>query len=111
MWELVLIPSVVVLIVAVLMLAKSNISMRFRLRSSNVKYGKTMEQLLPFSKSYPYDPRQFRFIGDPIDGVQFNEDGIVFVEFKTGKSELSLKQAKIKEIVEKKKVEFREMRA
>jgi predicted Holliday junction resolvase-like endonuclease len=110
MLEFILGAAAVALAVAVVFLLKSNTALRFRLRSSSVKHGKTMEQLLPFSKEYPYDPRGFRFIGDPVDGVQFNEDGIVFVEFKTGESKLSVRQAKIKENVKNKKVEFREIR-
>lgn len=111
MFEIELGLAVIVLLAAVLILIKSNAGLRFQLRSGNIKHGKTMEQLAPFSKDYPYDARGFRFIGDPIDGVQFNEDGIVFVEFKTGSSQLSGKQKMIKENIEKKKVEFREIRS
>jgi predicted Holliday junction resolvase-like endonuclease len=95
-----------ILLAIVVILIRSNASLRFRLRSGAVKHGRTMEHMIPFSKSYPYDPRGFRFIGDPVDGVQFNDDGIVFVEFKTGKSRLSPGQEKIKENVKNKKVEF-----
>ncbi|MBM3303485.1 MAG: endonuclease [Candidatus Aenigmarchaeota archaeon] len=104
-----LIAAVVLLVIVLIATLKNNISLRFRLRSGAVKHGKTMEQLMPFSKGYPYDPRGFRFIGDPIDGVQFNEDGVVFVEFKTGNASLSARQKKIKENIEKKRVEFKEM--
>jgi predicted Holliday junction resolvase-like endonuclease len=103
--------AIAALVAAVLLLAKSNGRLRFQLRSSGVKHGMTMEQMLPFSKSYPYDPRGFRFIGDPVDGVQFNDDGVVFVEFKTGKARLSERQRKIREFVEKKNVFFREFSA
>jgi predicted Holliday junction resolvase-like endonuclease len=110
MTELVLGLLVAVLFVAAVLLMKQNVSLRFRLRSGNVKHGKTMEQMMPFAKGYPYDPRGFRFIGDPVDGVQFNDDGVVFVEFKTGNAQLSDRQKKIKENIEKKKVWFREVR-
>jgi predicted Holliday junction resolvase-like endonuclease len=111
MAELVLGLLVAVLLVLAVLLMKQNVSLRFRLRSGNVKHGKTMEHLIPFSKEYPYDPRGFRFIGDPIDGVQFNDDGIVFLEFKTGDAQLSERQKKIKENVKNKKVEFRSFEA
>jgi predicted Holliday junction resolvase-like endonuclease len=68
------------------------------------------EQFMPFMKDYPYDAQNFRFLGTPIDGVQFNDDGIVFVEFKSGDSRLSAKQKAIKDLVLNKKVEFREVR-
>lgn len=110
MWELYLAALSLALLAAVLLLIRSNTALRFSLRSSGVRHGKTMEQLAPFMRNYPYDPRGFRFIGDPVDGVQFNEDGIVFVEFKTGSSSLSAGQNKIREEVKNKKVGFREVR-
>ncbi len=110
MLEIALGLAVVILLAAVLLLTRSNAGLRFRLRSGSVKHGKSMEQMMPFSKDYPYDPRGFRFIGDPVDGVQFNDDGVVFVEFKTGDAQLSDKQKKIRENIEKKKVGFREVR-
>ncbi len=74
------------------------------------RFGKTTEQFIPFLKDYPYDKEKFRFLGTPIDGVQFEDDKIVFVEFKTGESALSENQKNIKGLVEKKKVEFKELR-
>lgn len=68
------------------------------------------EQFIPFLKSYPYDPQNFRFIGTPIDGVQFENDKIIFVEFKTGNSRLSKKQENVKKLLGEKKVNFEEMR-
>jgi len=111
MFEVELAIACIILLAAVLLLIKSNAGLRFKLRSGNVKHGKTMEQLAPFSKDYPYDPRGFRFIGDPVDGVQFNDDGVVFVEFKTGSSQLSEKQKRIRENIEKKRVGFRKISA
>jgi len=75
-------------------------------RSLSVLYGKITEQFAPFMKNYPYNPKKFRFIGSPIDGVQFEEDRIIFVEFKTANSKLSNEEKKIKKLVEDKKVEW-----
>src|SRR3989344_4789866 len=75
-----------------------------------VKHGLSFEQLFPFMKKYPYDPRNFRFIGDPVDGLSFEDDRVVFVEFKTGKSRLSYGQKRVRDLVEGKKVEWREVR-
>lgn len=79
-------------------------------RSVMVKHGMSFEQLFPYMKNYPYNPRNFRFIGDPIDGVSFEEDHLAFIEFKTGKASLSEKQKRVKELIHKKKVEWREIR-
>jgi len=79
-------------------------------QSQSVHYGKMTEQFLPFLKSYPYDENRFRFLGNPIDGIQFTDDGIIFIEFKAANSQLSASQKKIKSLVENKKVYFEEYR-
>ncbi|MEM7816327.1 MAG: Holliday junction resolvase-like protein [Candidatus Aenigmatarchaeota archaeon] len=75
-----------------------------------VKHGKALEQFIPFIESYPFDKTRFRFIGSPIDGIQFEDDKIIFVEFKTGDAKLTEEQKKIKELIENKRVEFLEFR-
>ena len=84
--------------------------LKFSKQSLSSKYGKMTEQFMPFIKDYPYDPQNFRFIGTPIDGLQFEPDKIVFVEFKSADGRLSAKQKDIKALVLNKKVEFREVR-
>ena len=79
-------------------------------QSLSTKYGKFTEQFLPFAQHYPYDYHQFRFLGSPIDGVQFNDDKIVFIEFKSSKSKMTPKQQNIKKIISEKAVEFNEIR-
>jgi predicted Holliday junction resolvase-like endonuclease len=78
-------------------------------QSLSVKYGKMTEQFFPFMKDYRYNPGNFRFLGTPVDGIQFEDDKIIFIEFKSGNSTLSERQKRIRELVEKKKVEFEEM--
>ena len=75
-------------------------------KSSEVRVGKIGENMAPFLNGWPYDPNDFRFLGSPIDGVQFNKDELVFVEIKTGKSVLSKKQRWIKQLVKEGKVGF-----
>jgi len=82
----------------------------FSKQSLSTKYGKMSEQFMPFLETYPYDRHNFRFIGTPIDGVQFEPDKIVFVEFKTSGSTLSTKQKLIKGLINDGKIEFRELR-
>ena len=79
-------------------------------KSSEVKLGKTAENHAPFFTEWPYDARKFRFMGDPVDGVQFNEDSIIFVEIKTGKSRLSPSQRNIRDLVKTGAVKFGEFR-
>jgi len=83
---------------------------RFQKYSLSTKYGKMTEQFIPFMKDYPYNENNFRFIGTPIDGVQFEDDKIVFMEFKIGSSNLTERQKKIRDLVKKRKVDFKEIR-
>lgn len=79
-------------------------------QSLSTKYGKMTEQFIPFLEVYPYNEQNFRFLGTPIDGVQFEDDKIVFIEFKTSNSNLTVKQNKIKDLVNRGKVEFKTVR-
>ena len=84
--------------------------LKSRIRSQSTRYGQITEQFLPLVEAYPWDSKQFRFLGSPIDGIQFEEDKIVLVEFKSSSSQMSVKQRKIKELVEQGKVEFKLIR-
>ena len=81
-------------------ITRSYLRLRRLRRGDAVRRGFTTEQWLPLTESYPWDPRNFRFLGAPIDGVQFEDDRVVLVEFKSG----------IRELVKSGKVEFREVR-
>ena len=79
-------------------------------QSLSVKYGKMTEQFFPFMKDYAHDPANFRFIGTPIDGIQFDEDRIIFVEFKSASSRMTGRQKRVRDLVRQGKVGFEEMR-
>jgi len=76
-------------------------------QSLSTRYGQISEQFFPFSESYPYNHKNFRFLGSPIDGVQFEEDKVILIEFKTNKSQMSAKQKKIRDLIRDKKIEFK----
>lgn len=75
-------------------------------KSSEVRVGRIGENIAPFLDGWPYDSNDFRFLGNPIDGVQFNEDEIIFIEIKTGKAQLSTKQRWIKRLIKEGKISF-----
>lgn len=75
-------------------------------QSLSTSYGQITEQFAPFMDSYPFNWKQFRFIGSPIDGMQFEDDAIYFVEIKAASSTLSKRQRNIKALVEEKKVRW-----
>lgn len=89
---------------------KQLFELKWAKKSQSSRYGKMTEQFLPFLEDYPYDPQNFRFLGTPIDGVQFEKDKVVFIEFKTAGAQMSQKQREIKDLVDNKKVEFEEHR-
>ena len=60
----------------------------------------TSQQYHMFMKQYPYNPENFRYLGDPIDGIQFEEDKILFVWFKTRKTIRTPEQDHIKSLLE-----------
>ncbi|HRQ55032.1 MAG TPA: Holliday junction resolvase-like protein [Ignavibacteriaceae bacterium] len=73
-------------------------------RSYSVNLGKITEHLIPFHINFPFNPKDARFIGSPIDMIVFDghsdnkEDIIIYiVEIKTGNSKLTEIQKKIKE--------------
>lgn len=82
----------------------------FSKQSQSVKYGKMSENWIPLSEKFPYPKERFRFLGNPIDGIAFLDDKIIFCEFKTNTSRLSPKQEEIRDLVRNKKVEWHEMR-
>lgn len=83
---------------------------KFAKISLSTKYGKMTEQFMPFLSNFPYDPSAFRFIGTPIDGILFNEDEIIFLEFKSNTSSLSSNQRRIRDIIKSGKIKFEEIR-
>lgn len=73
-------------------------------RSYSVNLGKITEHLIPFHINFPFNPKDARFIGSPIDMIVFDghsdkkDDIIIYiVEIKTGNSKLTDIQKKIKE--------------
>ena len=112
MWWFVIVETfVIVLLVIVLKRALGGLSREGSLRrSESTRYGQITEQFMPFISDYPYDSKQFRFLGSPIDGVQFEEDKIVMIEFKSAGSQLSTRQRRIRNLVREGKVDFQDIR-
>ena len=87
-------------------LTKENSNVVSHRKSAEVRFGKIAENMAPFFDSWPYNPNTFRFLGDPIDGIQFTDDSVIFVEIKSGNARLSKGQKHIKELVKSGKVSF-----
>ncbi len=57
-------------------------------------------------KYYPYDPDNFRFIGSPVDGIQFEKDSILLVRFKTDNTPRTREQDHVKTLLENGNIEW-----
>ncbi len=79
-------------------------------KSSEVKLGLMAENFMPFIRDYPYDHKKFRFLANPVDGLQVTDDAVIFIEFKTGAARLSKSQKAIKDMVSKGSVRFETFR-
>lgn len=78
-------------------------------KSGEVILGQIVETIAPIIDSFPikYEERKdLVFLGMPIDFIHFGEEGIMFIEIKSGKATLSTKQRQIKKLIEEKKVSF-----
>ena len=80
------------------------------LHSAFVKFGKSFEHFVPFTKDFPSDKEKTVFLGMPIDFISFDQDTIKFIEVKTGNSQLSPKQKYIQQQIKNGHVEFKELR-
>lgn len=95
---------------AIAILTQNLIDVQKSKKSSEVRLGKMAEHMAPFINGWPYDANNFRFLGSPVDGIQFTDNQIIFVEIKTGRSRLSKRQALFKKLVGEKKVTFQTFR-
>ncbi len=85
-------------------------------RSQATISGQVHEQLLPLLPSFPFNPKDVRFLGSPVDLVVF--DGldagalrqVVFVEVKTGRSTLSRRERQLRDVILSGQVRWEEMR-
>ena len=83
-------------------------------QSRAVLSGQFSEQIAPYLPDFPFNPTEARFIGKPIDFVVFKGmdekkiEEIVFVEVKSGQSQLSKIEKSLKSAVENKNVSWHE---
>ncbi|MEM3481941.1 MAG: Holliday junction resolvase-like protein [Thermoplasmata archaeon] len=83
-------------------------------KSQNVLKGKVTEQIIPYFSDFPYDPRDVRFIGSPVDLIVFSGlreknsiDEIIFLEIKTGKGRQSGVEKKVEDAIKNGKISYR----
>ena len=84
-------------------------------RSTSVVIGKVTEHLAPYISDFPYNPKDARFLGTPVDLIIFDgmcEDNlreIVFLEVKSASSTLTTRERRIRDAVIEKRIQWREL--
>jgi predicted Holliday junction resolvase-like endonuclease len=87
-------------------------------KSQAVTIGKVTEHIIPFFGGiFPYNPKEARFIGSPVDLIVFHnmetdldQISVHFIEVKTAGSALTPKQRAIKYAILNRRVEWKELR-
>lgn len=86
-------------------------------KSRAVLNGQFYEQIAPYLPGFPCDPSDAKFLGKPVDFVAFEGSGegseiseILFIEVKTGSSQLSSRERQIKKCIENGRVKYVEYR-
>lgn len=85
-------------------------------KSKAVVSGMVNEQIVPFFPGFQYNARDARFLGSPVDLIVF--DGIsegelrqvVFIEVKTGKSNLSASERQLRDIINQRQVSWQQLK-
>jgi predicted Holliday junction resolvase-like endonuclease len=86
------------------------------MKSRAVLSGQFSEQLSPYLPDFPFKPTEIRFLGKPVDFIAFkglderNVEEVVFVEVKSGKSQMNKTEKSLKDAIDKRKVRFEEYR-
>lgn len=95
-----------------IILMRETSDLKSKTKSTEVRTGQICEQFAPYLQDFPYDPKEVRFLGSPIDMVVFDFEGdqVVLVEFKTGDSKENPRQRQIREMVKKGNVIYQVIR-
>ena len=78
--------------------------------SQSAVAGRVFERVAPYLPGFGYNPRDVRFVGDPVDFVVFdglsegNVRNVVFVEVKTGLGELNGNERRVKTAISERRV-------
>lgn len=85
-------------------------------KSRSVIKGQLVEQFAPFTQDFPCNTTECSFLAKPIDFIGFrgldnsNVEEIVFIEIKSGSSQLSAVQKSVKKAIENGNVRFEQVR-
>jgi len=101
----ILIALLVLLAIALVGRQKRLVRLRRELHGSRVRRGYVAESLAPLIADFPVDTTKpgtaTLFLGQPVDYIHFDpEEGITFIEIKSGEASLSQRQRRFRQLVE-----------
>jgi predicted Holliday junction resolvase-like endonuclease len=85
-------------------------------KSQAVIAGRVTEQLLPYFPGFPFNPKDARFLGSPVDLVIFDGldagrlERVIFVEVKTGNAGHSSRERQLRAVIQARQVEWLDLR-
>ena len=74
--------------------------------------GRVLEKFAPIAPGFDFNPRDARFIGDPVDFVIFDGlsegqvRGVVFLEVKSGAGGLNANERRVREVIAERRVQW-----
>lgn len=85
-------------------------------RSKSVIAGRVAENVAPFLPSFPFNPKDARFLGNPVDFIVFHGldsgdlEEIVFLEMKSQGARVTSRQKQIRDAIYGGRVSWQELR-
>lgn len=86
-------------------------------KSREILGGQFGEQIAPFLPNFPCNPGDCKFLGQPVDFIAFpgsaegkSVDEVLFIEVKSGKSQLSEREKQIRSAIKNGRVRYIEYR-
>ncbi len=85
-----------------------------KLHGATVRRGYASEALAPLLDAFPVDIGKpgttTLFVGQPIDYIHFDDnDGVTFIEIKSGSSQLSARQRRLRDLIARGAVDWKTM--
>lgn len=74
--------------------------------SNRVRLGQVGETFAAFHESFPYNRKETKALFQPVDLICFEDDEVIFIDVKTGNSQLSKKQRNIRDNIKAGRVRF-----
>ena len=84
-------------------------------QSRAVTWGQMYEQFVPHLPDFDFNPKDARFLGQPVDFVVFDglDEGdlrqIVFVEVKTGDAKLTVRERQVRDAIRDRRIEWKQV--